>query len=127
MEGDREHPELHQEWSCPTAAQGCWKKGWGQCDSPAQAARQWGGRGMLKRQLWAPPGVPAEGDGSDTENRPEKFWGLAPAEALGKELELQEGELVAHSVIAMFVPTPGVFQGWRRAAHGRSRGALPLA
>lgn len=26
------------------------------------------------------------------ENRPEKFWGLFPAEVLGKELELQESE-----------------------------------
>lgn len=53
---------------------------------------QHGGRGMLKRQLQVPPGVPAEGDGSNVEDWTEKFLGLFPPEALGKELELQEGK-----------------------------------
>lgn len=71
--------------------QGHWKRGRGQCDRPAQAAMQRHGRGTLKRPLWASPGVLAE-DGSNMENRSEMFWGLLPAEALGKELELQERE-----------------------------------
>lgn len=90
--GDRVHHELHQEWARPTAAQGHWKKGTGPRESPAQAAIRWGGRGTLKRQLQASPGVPAEGDGSNMENWPEKFCALFPAEAPGKELELQEVE-----------------------------------
>lgn len=52
---------------------------------------QWGGRGKLKRQLRASPGVLAEGDSSNMEKQPEKFWGLFPAEAPDKELEPQEG------------------------------------
>lgn len=94
---------------------------------------QWGGRGILKKQLRASPGVLAEGDGRNMENWPGKFWGLFLADALGKAgaAEGREEPVVCRGT-AMFVPavsTGGTFQRWRRGAHGRSRrrGALSLA